>query len=482
MNNIEILVTNLIGLPTETEWVEFKHNNYNPEMIGKDISALSNAATMCDKICSYMVWGVDDKTHEIVGTEYTPYSLKVGQQEIGSWLRQNLSDNASFSFDEATINGKHIVVLVVERAALFPVKFKKIEFIRVGSYTKPLADYPMLQSKLWDKIKASTFEDGSASEELSKEEVLQRLDYNKYFELLNEPSPIESDLIMHYMTEEGIVIQQDNGKYVISNLGAILFAKDLNHFPSVQRKAIRVIQYEGTDKLNILKNHVGTKGYAVGFEGLMDYLKALLPSEEVIDGALRTTRTVYPMVAIREIISNALIHQDFSIKGTGPVIEIFDNRIEVTNPGIPLVEIFRIVDNPPKSRNEKLAALMRRMRMCEELGSGWDRIVVSCENNKIPAPNIVLYSENTKVSLRSGVPFSHISSEDKLWSCYLHACIKYLSGDVVTNSSLRERFGLQESSSASISRLIKEAVDGGLIKPIDPDTAPRYMKYIPIWA
>ena len=87
-----------------------------------------------------------------------------------------------------------------------------------------------------------------------------------------------------------------------------------------------------------------------------------------------------------------------------------------------------------------------------------------------------------RVTLFAEKPFSSIPLEDKLWACYLHACIQQIQGEQLSNSSLRERFGLKDSSSGSISRLIKEAVELNYIKPLDPTTAPRYMKYIPIWA
>ncbi len=190
----------------------------------------------------------------------------------------------------------------------------------------------------------------------------------------------------------------------------------------------------------------------------------------------------YPVVAIREAVANALIHQDFSITGTGPTVEIFSNRIEITNSGTPLVDIRRIIDNPPKSRNEKIAQLMRRMGICEELGTGWDKIALTCEAMLLPAPKIELFEDSTRVMIFSSIPFSSITPEDKLWAVYLHACIKYVQGEQLTNSTLRERFGLKESSSGSVSRLIKEAVGFKLIKPLDSDTAPRYMKYIPFWA
>ncbi len=214
----------------------------------------------------------------------------------------------------------------------------------------------------------------------------------------------------------------------------------------------------------------------------MKYIEAIVPSEENISMALRTKKSAYPMIAIREIIANALIHQDFTVSGTGPLVEIFEDRIEVTNSGCPLVDINRIIDNPPKSRNEKLASLMRKLRVCEELGTGWDKIVIACEFMQLPAPKIEIYEDSTKVTLYSKIPFTNLSTEEKLWSCYLHACIKYVQNEHLTNSSLRERFALPESSSGSISRLIKEAVNKKMIKPLDPETAPRYMKYIPIWA
>lgn len=313
-------------------------------------------------------------------------------------------------------------------------------------------------------------------------DALQLLDFAIYFDIRNVPQPTDINGVAHYMLEENIIVKQDNGLDAITNLGAILLAKRLTDFPRISRKAIRVVQYEDNSRLNILKEDIDEKGYAVGFDGLIKFIEALLPTQELITGALQEKKSAYPILAVREVVANALIHQDFSVTGTGPVVEIFENRIEVTNSGTPLVDVKRIIDNPPKSRNEKLAALMRRLRMCEELGTGWDKIVITCELNQLPAPKIELFEDSTRVTLFSEMPFSYFSMEDKLWACYLHACIKHVQGEQLTNSSLRERFGLENSASASISRLIKEAVTQKIIKPLDPTTAPRYMKYIPVWA
>lgn len=482
MENLDRLIVELCKLPSETQWVEFKHNNYTPEMIGKDISALANSAAIHEKSCAYMVWGIDDSTHEIVGTDYNLQTLKKGEQEIENWLRSLLSKNAEFEFHSVSMGDKQVGVLIIYRAANQTVTFEKVDYIRVGSYTRKLSEFPALQAQLWDKLRDAKFEERAAKQDLDIQAALSYLNYSAYFDLKKVPQPTDIQGITHYMLEEGIILKQDNGLYSISNLGAILFAKQLNDFPRISRKAIRIVQYKGNNRLNMLKEESISKGYAGEFENFLKYIDAIIPSSEEISLALREKKSAYPSIAIREAVANAIIHQDFSITGAGPIIEIFDNRVEITNPGTPLVDIKRIIDNPPRSRNEKLAELMRRLRICEELGTGWDKIAISCELKQLPAPKINLYEESTKVTLFAEMPFTNISPEDKLWACYLHACIKQVQSEQLTNSSLRERFGLPSTSAGSISRLIKEAVASKVIKPLDPDTAPRYMKYLPYWA
>ncbi len=486
MENLETLVNRLRQYESETNWFEFKHNNYEPDMIGQDISALANSAAYMQKTCAYMIWGIDDKTHDVVGTKYDQHTLKIGNQEIESWLRSLLSKNAEFDFHKISLkdsngNNQTVVVLIIYRASIQTVTFKKVDYIRIGSYTKKLNDYPQIQAQLWDKIRNYRFEEQYAKQDLPLDEALQQLDFTAYFDIKGDPVPTDIKGISHYMEEENIIVKQDNGLYAITNMGAILLAKKLSSFPRIERKAIRVVEYQDKSRINMLKEDVSNKGYVTGFEETLKYIEALLPSQEPVKGALREKISAYPAIALREAVANALIHQDFSVTGTGVVVEIFSNRIEITNPGIPLVDIYRIVDNPPKSRNEKLAALMRRLRMCEELGTGWDKIIISCELQQLPAPHIDIYEENTKVTLFSKVGFFDLSTQDKLWACYMHSCVQYIQGEFLTNSSLRVRFGVEEKSSASISRLIKEACEKRLIKKLE-ETAPRHTKYIPIWA
>ncbi len=480
--NIDILVKELCKLPKETGWVEFKHNNGDPIMIAENISALANTATLKDRDYAYMVWGVDDTTHDIVGTSVNLPLQKKGNEELENWLRHRLSRNASFEFLETEIDGKHIELIRVHKALLIPVAYEKTEYVRSGSYTKRLNEYPELAAQLWDKLRTSRFEDICSVNDLRYADVLRMIDCGAYFSMLKLPQPTEENEMMHYLVEDGVAVKHDNGLYGITNLGAILYAKDLTAFPRLGRKAMRVVQYQGKNRLFIQKEEVFNAGYAICFEEVVRFINALLPSSEDVASVAFTTNSKYPLPSVREAIANSLIHQDLYITGAGPVVEVFDNRIEVTNPGTPLVDILRIIDNPPKSRNEKMASLMRRMKMCEELGRGWDRMVLACEMQFLPAPRIEIFEESMKVTLFSEMEFKNIPVDDKVWSCYLHACLMYIQGDALTNTSLRDRFGLKDTSAGSVSRLIKEAVDKNWIKPIDPTTAKRYMRYVPIWA
>ena len=104
MENLALLVEELRKLPNETQWLEFKRNNYDPVMIGQDISALANGAAICEKSRAYMLWDIDNSSHEIVGTQYDLQTLKKGKQEIGNWLRSLLSKNADFDFFTVPMN------------------------------------------------------------------------------------------------------------------------------------------------------------------------------------------------------------------------------------------------------------------------------------------------------------------------------------------------------------------------------------------
>lgn len=476
------LLKGLIKLPGETEWVEFKENNADPKIIGEYISALSNSACLHDKEKAYLVYGISDKGHEIKGTNFRPKQCKVGNQEIENWIATQLNPRIDFVIHEFEYESKSIVLFEIQPTFNTPVAFKNIQYIRVGSYKKNLADFPEKLRKIWTKDKIFTFEDEFAIKDITADEVLKLIDYPEYFNLMDYPLPPNKNSILHKLCEEEIIIKANN-KYSISNMGSILFARDLNKFGRLSRKAVRVIIYKGKNRLQTVREQIGGKGYAIGFEGLINYINDKLPINEEIGKAFRKEVKMYPELAIRELVANAIIHQDFRETGSGPMIEIFDDRIEISNPGKPLIDPLRFIDHSPKSRNEKLAALMRRMNICEERGSGIDKVINESETYQLPAPKFIEENLSMRVTMYRFKKLREMDKQDKIRACYQHCCLKYVSNECMTNSSLRDRFKIAESNYSMASRIIADTIEANLIKDYDPENnSKKYKKYIPIWA
>jgi predicted HTH transcriptional regulator len=476
------LIPEFTALPAETEWLEFKVGNTDPKMIGERISALANSARIVGRDFGYLIWGIEDEVHRIVGTTFDPEIARKGNESLQSWLAHMINPQVHFEFETVQVHNIRVVVLTIEPASFEPVKFSGTAYVRVGPTTHQLSKYPDRERRLWRAFDQRGWEGGVAKERLSADDILMLLDYPTYFQLLAQPLPENRKGILEALTFDGLISQMAGTGWKVTNLGAILLARKLTDFPSLGRKALRVIRYSGANRLATTKEQVGGKGYAAGFEGLIEYVNAFFPPNEAIGVALRTTTPLYPPVAIRELIANALIHQDFAITGSGPIVEVFDDRVEISNPGVPIIDLDRLVDAPPRSRNEALASLMRRMGICEERGSGWDKVAFEVEFHQLPAPEVVTTADTTRVTLLSPRPLNDMSPEDKARAVYLHACLNQVSRRSTTNSSVRQRFGIDEQNKAIASRLLKDAVKRGLIVPYDKDTAPRFMRYVPFWA
>ena len=392
------LIDRLRQLPVETEWLEYKMNNYEPELIGEYISALSNSATICNKEKAYILWGINDKTHEIEGTLFSPKKAKKGNEEIENWLAGGLKPRVDFRFIEVNTDKGKVVVMEIPAAVNTPTSFKGTEFIRVGSYKKKLKEYPEKERKLWLSFEQKPFELRVAMENVTASKVTELLDCAAYYTLMKLPLPSNRDAIIHNMIDEEFIREMDNGNYAITNMGALLLAKDL------------------------------------------------------------------------------------TAHGSGPVMEIFDTKVEASNPGSLLVEVNRIIDTVPHSRNEAMASFLRIVRICEERGSGFDRMEEGMRDLTIPAPKVETGDDFTRTKLYWYDNLNDWKKEDKIRTCYLYTCYCYVNEIEVANSVLRARFGVEEKNKAIISRIIKDAIDAGFIKLSDENAAPKLRRYIPYWA
>lgn len=479
---LQSLLNSLLRETGEKTWLEFKENNFKPEEIGEYISCLANSTNLAQKKFGYLVFGVQDQTKKVVGTKFKPSLEKVGNELLEHWLFQRLSPKIDFQIYEFEYSGEPVVIFCIPAAIDRPIEFSYVAWIRVGSVKRKLQDAPEKARKIWQNLQKRSFEREIARENVTLDEALKLLDYDKYFELTNKPLPSNKLGFIAVMQQDGLLTNNANypENYDITNLGAVLFARDLKKFQTTKRKPPRIIIYDGKDRSKRVKEQEGAKGYAAGFEGLIAYVDGQLPVSEKIKSALREESRIYPNIILREIIANALIHQDFYARGSGPMIEIFKDRIEITNPGIPLISVDRFIDHPPQSRNEDLAAFMRRLHICEEGGSGIDKTIIAVEKHHLPPPKFESGENYTRVVIFAPRA-RQMSREEKVRACFQHCVLRWVSNDFMTNSSLRVRFDLEKKKISTVSKIITDTVKVNLIKRQDP-LQQKHAKYVPFWA
>lgn len=453
----------------ESRNLEFKEakSQYDYQKLNKYCVAIANEGG------GFLVLGVSDKMpREVVGT--------VAFRDI-SKISSQLYNSLNFRVNVFEFNHRDGRILVFD----IPSRPKGSAYHLDGAYYMRSGEELTAMSP--EQLKRIFNEDQEnwllkeALNGLSESDVIKLLDIQIYFDLLEQPLPSTHSSIIERFQRKNIVAI-DNSGYTITNLGALLLAKDLSQFDRLYRKAPRVIVYKGNNRINTERDQQGVKGYVTGFEGLVSFIQSQTPENEIIEKALRKNMKMYPKIAIRELVANALIHQDFLETGTNVKIEIFDDRIEFTNPGKPLIPIERFVDEN-KTRNEELADIMRSLGICEEKSSGIDKVVFETEYHQLPAPDFQERHNHTTITLYSHKDFEEMDGNDKVRACYLHCCLRFVSNEKMTNSSLRDRFGLGERKSNTASQIIQSTMEAGLIKLDEPsNTSKRYAKYIPIWA
>lgn len=466
----------------EREWIEFKENNANPDEIGKRLSALSNGARLHGRECGYLVYGVQDAPVAVVGTEFSPRATKKGNEDLEMWLSRMLEPRIDFRIVEFEHDGHALAMFEIPAANDRPVRFQNEAYIRVNSITKPLCEYPDKERKLWHTPARQAFEKGEAAGPLTADEVIQRLDVQSYFELVEQPLPRTQVAILDKLISQKLVVAR-SGSYGITNLGAILFARRLSDFEGLERKAVRVIVYDGPSKRSkTLREQIGAKGYAAGFKGLVEWINGQLPANEHIGQALRQEVRLYPELAIRELVANALVHQDFAITGTGPLVEIYSDRIEITNPGLPVIDPLRFIDEN-QSRNEQLATLMRLAHICGERGSGIDKAVGEVELYQLPPLEFLPTEKHTKVVLFAPRPLDKMDKGERVRAAYQHCCLLYVMRQKMTNQTLRTRLNIPDEAYSTATRILNDALAAKLIKYDEPEGGSRkHARYIPFWA
>jgi len=456
-------------VPSEHEGLEFKEakTQFDTQRLLKYCVAMANEGG------GFLVLGMGDK----------PPRPVVGSQAIKNPVRmaEKVFDAVGFRVDIDVVNhreGRVVVVRIPSRPRGTVYDFEGRYLMRSGQQVVSMSE---------DRLR-EIFAEGqpdwgehAAATGLEAQQVVELLDIQTFFDLLELPFPASRSGVMDRLLREGLIEETGDG-YSIRRLGALLLAKNLRDFPDVAFKAPRVVVYLGESKLDTRVDQHGTKGYAVGFRGLVEFIMTHLPGNEVIKDALRADVKLVPEVAVRELTANALIHQDLNVTGSSVMIEVYSDRVEFTNPGKPIVPVERFIDGY-QSRNERLADIMRRLRICEAKSSGIDRVVAVAEAYQLPAPDFKALHARTSALIFGPQPFEAMDRSARVRACYQHCVLRWVMNQRATNQTLRERFHLPVARSATVSQVIAAAIDAGLIKPDERVGKSRKLaRYLPAWA
>lgn len=457
---------------SENEHLEFKGaaNQFNSNEALKYCVALANEGG------GYLVLGISDKTPRIVtGTQaFGPEQLDKLKKRVATELRIRVEGHEIMHTD-----GRVLAIKIPPCPTGQPLTFKGQYLMRAGESTVTMTP---------DRLKEIFRQDSESwlmeieIEHVDAEKVTTLLDTEIYFKLINLPYPDSLETILDRLETEELIRRQGT-KWGITNMAAILLAKNLDEFPqTIARKAPRFIIYEGTGKLVTRDEKQSKMGYAVDFGNLVDLVHDRAPQNRFIEETLRIEYKMFPQQALRELIANALVHQDFSMSGMSVMIEMYSDRVEISNPGTPIINVNRFIDSY-KPRNAKFANIMRRFRICEEKGSGIDKVIESVEFSQLPAPDFRKDDIRTTVVLFGYVDFSDMTRQDRIRACYQHCCLCYVGNERMSNASLRKRFNLTDKQMGTVSQLITQTKEMGLIK-IDVNresSSSRYIRYMPSW-
>lgn len=329
----------------ESELVEYKSNLKDPYRIGQYISALANSSIISHNPLSYLIWGIEDKTKKPIGTSFEPEKETVKHIPLITFLEKMIDPklNLEWQYFKTESSATIVSLIINTKFVSEPVKFRGVRYIRSGSSTCPLDTFPEKEREVWRAFDSSKFELQFAKQNLRIEEIGQLLDINFYKEKCLSADTDSESTIQSLINDKIIVPSGEN--FNITNLGAYTLGTDLNNFPNILHRTIRITRYEGNKIIdNTTFDQSGKIGIAISFENILKNIMRLMPYSEKYNGGLREDIPLFPEIAIRELVANALVHQDFTHQGSRPLIEIFNNRVEISNPGVPIIPIPRFLD------------------------------------------------------------------------------------------------------------------------------------------
>ena len=322
---------------------------------------------------------------------------------------------------------------------------------------------------------------------LNSEVLAHWEDYFDFSEVMKRMRPAgftDKKSYYDYLYSLKLLHRVDEDEFIPTNLAVQVCAKDFSLLPSYERFAVRLVEYKGTTKMSARRDKTFNHGYSLSLDRIVSTLIDWLPYTEKISRASVICESLIPEIAIREIVANAIIHRDYNVTNAYILIELFTDRVEISNPGglLPEITIDRLIDHPSRTRNEVLSDLMRKLHFAEERGSGIDKAVMAMEINGHPSIKFFDGVDFFKAIMFVGKTFDKMTKEQKLNAIFQHACINDVIARKTTGRSIRERFKLGRNDSNKVYKLIDEAVALGKIRLANPADNRKDHYYLPYWA
>ncbi|MEY2830406.1 MAG: hypothetical protein RIQ33_2264, partial [Bacteroidota bacterium] len=388
----------LCNQPHEQQWLEFKLNKGSiaNEEIGEYISAMSNGATISNKPFGYIVWGVQDLTHQIVGTNFSFKNTKQGNQDLELWVRNLLHPKINFEIFEFVCEGKNITILRIPSAKGEPTHFQKKPFIRIGSNKTDLRNFPDYVRIIYNSLEdwsAKIIESASINDldidalKTAREKFKEKSSRTSFF------SEIDNWDEATFLDKAKITI---NGK--ITNTAIILLGKEeSSHYllPSIAEVTWKLETEEKAYE------HFGPPlllNTTKVLQNIRNIKYKFFPDNEL----LSTTVNKYDTRSILEAMHNCIAHQDYSLHSRILVTEKIDKLI-FSNAGSFFEgnpdEYSDGEKTPERYRNYWLANAMVNLGMIDRLGYGIHTMYLAQRNRFFPLPDYLL-SEPQKVVLQ----------------------------------------------------------------------------------
>jgi ATP-dependent DNA helicase RecG len=380
------LVDRLRAMPSETEWFEFKRDRYEPQEIGEYLSALANAACLANQPRGYLVFGIDNVSHDVVGTSFDPYTAKgKGNQDLLPWLTAGLRPNTGIEAHVVRHSAGRVVLFEVGPAHGEPVSFYGTARIRVGSSKTALRDHPEKARALWtrDSDWSADVCEGASLDDLDPDAIA------KAREQFVVKHPAQRDDVATWDDRTFLNKARALRQGLVTNTALLLLGRAES--AALLSPAVAKISWVLKDAENreLDYEHLGPPFLLAGdrlLKRIRNLMVRALPSGTLFPQEINQ----YDGWVVREALHNAVAHQDYRRHGRIVVVE-FPDRLLVTNVGDFLpgdVETVIRQDAPPALyRNPFLADAMVELNLIDTQGGGIKRMFETQRRRSFPLPD-----------------------------------------------------------------------------------------------